>query len=44
MEDHYGRSGDEEDLCKKIVLRLLNEGQKGAACASVSGHFGATRN
>ena len=28
MEDHYGRSGDEEDLCKKIVPRLLNEGQK----------------
>ena len=27
MEDHYGRSGDEEDLCK-MVPRLLNEGQK----------------
>jgi len=27
MEDHYGRSGNEEDLCK-TVPRLLNEGQK----------------
>ena len=27
MEDHFGRSGDEEDLCK-IGTRLLNEGQK----------------
>ena len=27
MEDHYGRSGDEKDLCK-MVSRLLNEGQK----------------
>ena len=27
MEDHYGRSGD-EDICAKMVPRLLNEGQK----------------
>ena len=27
MEDHYGRSGDEEDLCKNGT-KLLNEGQK----------------
>ena len=29
MEDHYGRSGDVEDLCKNGTKpRLLNEGQK----------------
>ena len=43
MEDHYGRSGDEEDLGKNgtTVAELKT---KGAACASVPRHFGATRN
>ena len=43
MEDHYGRSKDEEDLCKNGT-KVAEWKTKGAACASVSRHFGATRN
>ena len=41
MEDHHGRSGDEEDLSKNGT-KVAERRTKGAACASVSRHFGAT--
>ena len=43
MEDHYGSSGDEEDLCKNGT-KIAEWRTKGAACASVSRYFGATQN
>ena len=43
MEKHYRKSGDEEDLCKNDT-KVAEWRSKGAACASVSRHLGATRN
>ena len=43
MEDHFGRSGDEEDLCEHGT-KVAEWRTKGAACVSVSRHFRATRN
>ena len=43
MEDRYGRSGDEEDLCKN-GKKVAEWRTKRATCASMSKHFGATRN
>ena len=39
----YRKSGDEEDLCKNGI-KVVELRTKGAACASVSRHFGATQN
>ena len=43
MEDHYGRSGDGEDLCTNGT-KVAEWRTKGAACASVLRHFGAIPN